>query len=161
MTTKLYGDGSAYIIRKQLIHRRVRQAAITLAFALVCVYGLYIRDLSVLTPTTFILVLSIFAAFKILDIIIDQSSLGYKRATRGLKGEQWVFEELSKLPSNYSVFRNIKVKEYLDVDLVVVGPTGVFAVEVKNVGGYITHEDGRRYTKWLKNEFWFYWDNDF
>jgi len=49
----------------------------------------------------------------------------------GIIGEKKVAEELAVLPDDYHVFFNIKIRNKGDIDAVVVGPTGVFAIEVK------------------------------
>jgi hypothetical protein len=62
----------------------------------------------------------------------------------GRNAEYEICDELvSALPENYSVFQDIKLpgkKE--NVDLVVIGKTGIFAIEVKSHTGKITFENG-------------------
>ena len=59
----------------------------------------------------------------------------------GARGEERVAGLLKSLPDNYHVFNDfVACKEH--IDHVVVGPTGVFAVETKNWRGQITIEDG-------------------
>ena len=55
----------------------------------------------------------------------------------GAAGERRVIETLSVLDDSYHVFWNVRVAGYpggqpTQLDLVVVGPTGVFLIEVKN-----------------------------
>ena len=50
---------------------------------------------------------------------------------KGYVGERRVAEELSGLPKDYAVFFNVPLGG-LDADAVVVGPVGVYVVEVKN-----------------------------
>ena len=58
----------------------------------------------------------------------------------GLEGEQAAAQVLCRLPDSYSCYQNLRVfydgKES-EMDMVVVGPTGVFIVEVKNQNGTI------------------------
>lgn len=68
------------------------------------------------------------------------------RWVNGIEGEGQIVDELKKLPDNYVVIRGLKVKEHLDVDCTVVGPTGVFAVEIKSHKGKIGF-DGRELTR--------------
>lgn len=51
---------------------------------------------------------------------------------RGELAEIQVKKTLLELPDSYSVFQNVLIKSDLDIDFVVVGPKGVFAVEVKS-----------------------------
>ena len=75
------------------------------------------------------------------------------RWVNGIEGEGEIVEELKKLPDNYVVIRGLKVKEHLDVDCTVVGPNGVFAIEVKSHKGKIEFDgqvltrNGRRFEK--------------
>lgn len=57
---------------------------------------------------------------------------------KGGKGEGAIYYELLKLPDNYFVFQDVKFpKKDFNIDFVVVGPTGIFAVEVKSHDGLI------------------------
>lgn len=67
----------------------------------------------------------------------------------GAAGEEIVARELARLPAGYHVFHSLDAGGGLlmwrggDIDHVVVGPTGVFAVETKNWRGPVTLADGR------------------
>ena len=52
----------------------------------------------------------------------------------GAAGESKVGKRLEKLPSEYKVFHDRKIpSSRANIDHIVVGPTGVFAIETKNV----------------------------
>jgi hypothetical protein len=52
---------------------------------------------------------------------------------QGSAGEEEVFSELSKLPDTYTVFRDIQFPGITaNVDFIVCGPTGAYAIEVKS-----------------------------
>ena len=51
---------------------------------------------------------------------------------RGEDAEIEVRKILGILSNNYIVFQNVPIKKNLDIDLVLVGPTGVYAIEVKS-----------------------------
>lgn len=54
----------------------------------------------------------------------------------GADGEKKALKEIeTALPDTYHVFANVKVQENMEADMVVVGPAGVFDVEVKNYNG--------------------------
>ena len=59
----------------------------------------------------------------------------------GARGEERVANLLAALPGSYHVFHDF-VADGSPVDHVVVGPTGVFAVETKNWRGEVTLEEG-------------------
>lgn len=56
---------------------------------------------------------------------------------KGLEGETIVSQELSRLPNNYYVIHDVTLhyKRRVQIDHVVVGPTGIFAIETKSMGG--------------------------
>ena len=58
---------------------------------------------------------------------------------RGLLGEQAVAEELQRLPAGYRVFHDVPGNGKWNIDHVVVGPAGVFAIETK----YRTKQPGK------------------
>ncbi len=61
----------------------------------------------------------------------------------GRKGETKVRYILSKLPNNYVVFINAKVLPPYNIDFIVLGPTGLFAIEVKSHNGQISFDGSR------------------
>jgi len=61
---------------------------------------------------------------------------------RGRKGEMSVAAELNRLPHGYRVLNGIESAKG-NVDHVVIGPTGVFAIETKNVSGTLSQRHGR------------------
>lgn len=77
-----------------------------------------------------------------------------KRLMPGLEGEKLVAEELKKLPSEYKLIKDFNYENKDSADFVVIGPTGVWTVEVKNYeAGEITFQDkellsnGRKFKK--------------
>ncbi|MBP2631770.1 MAG: hypothetical protein H6Q70_2398 [Firmicutes bacterium] len=64
----------------------------------------------------------------------------YKIFKAGATGESGLLEYVRKLPNQYHVFTNFQIKEkriYDEVDLLVIGDTGVFVIEAKNHVGKI------------------------
>ena len=68
---------------------------------------------------------------------------------KGAAGEEIVGRELARLPAGYHVFHALDAGGGVlmwrggDIDHVVVGPTGVFAIETKNWRGPVTLADGQ------------------
>ena len=85
--------------------------------------------------------LFLFILFVIVIIYIvkkaEKKNINVLKFLRGRKGEDAVFYILLGLDNNYHVLRNIKLNEYSDIDFIVVGPKGIFAVEVKSHKGDI------------------------
>ncbi|MFH1126366.1 MAG: nuclease-related domain-containing protein [Candidatus Altiarchaeota archaeon] len=77
----------------------------------------------------------------------------YMAWSSGPRGEERVLEELGKLKDDYVLIRNVVIPPSRgDIDYILVGPTGIFAIETKNVGGVVScdgdrwgrHKVGRR-----------------
>lgn len=67
---------------------------------------------------------------------------------KGMRGEQVIRDELSKLPDGYTVFQDVKIPgQWGNIDFVVLGPQGIFTIEVKSHQGKITF-DGRELLKY-------------
>ncbi len=62
---------------------------------------------------------------------------------RGRKGEDTILEELKKLPDEFRVYCDVKIQHPYNIDFLVTGPTGIFAIEVKSHVGEIGYENGR------------------
>jgi hypothetical protein len=59
----------------------------------------------------------------------------------GIAGEQSVGKQLKKLSDEFTIFHNLKIQGVGDIDYVVIGPTGIFAVEVKSHRGRFSSQD--------------------
>ncbi len=88
----------------------------------------------------------------------------YSIVKTGVEGEEITATVLSDLPDSYTCFFNLNVTyegETSELDAVVVGPTGVFVIETKNMNGTVNgnyesthwaqHKVGRRGTPYSKN----------
>lgn len=83
-----------------------------------------------------------YVLFKIANIQKHQAVLFKK----GITGENKVREQLQSLPDEYSVFVSVKLPlSKGNIDYVVVGPNGLFSVEVKNIDGTVSIQNGAVY----------------
>lgn len=67
--------------------------------------------------------------------------LMYRKASgtlQGLEGENDIKDEFPKLPPGYTFVRNIETENQGNFDYVILGPTGIWMVEVKSHKGYVT-----------------------
>lgn len=92
------------------------------------------------------LVICLLILVKTLDIVFGKAPKRLERKgdryLRGRSGEIECGRVLAKLPDRYTVFRDVTIDKYGNIDYVVVGPNGVWVVEVKNHGGRVGF-DGR------------------
>lgn len=62
---------------------------------------------------------------------------------QGMIGEQMVEERLKQLSPEFEVIPNVMINAYRNIDFVVVGPTGVWNIEVKSHKGRVEYKNGR------------------
>jgi hypothetical protein len=74
---------------------------------------------------------------RIIGLFIDKKNINLLKAEGGLRGEKTVLHLLEKLSDAYNIYRGLQPGTHGDIDLTVVGPTGVFTLEVKSHSGQI------------------------
>lgn len=101
-------------------------------------------------PQLFLIWLALLAGFVLVALLGD----GLDRIKEsGAKGEDEALKALSALPDSYTIFNQIYIPNErgkngrTELDLVVVGPNGIFVVEVKNIRGEV--EGSRQDWKWI------------
>jgi hypothetical protein len=71
-------------------------------------------------------------------MIANQYKIKVFQYKSGITGEEIVLRELLRLPDEYMIFRNIHLPHILwDIDFTVIGPSGIYIIEVKKVRGEI------------------------
>ena len=135
---KIYGESSQYLVERD---RRYRKLAWYCLSLLVISLGYFLSLLksrptltsAFVSATLFIIV--IFYINKKGEEFLNISDNYY----HGRKGEYAIFYELKKLSDDYLVFQDIKIPNGKgNIDFVVLGPTGIFTIEVKSHHGRIT-----------------------
>ncbi len=81
--------------------------------------------------------------FIIIGVILFKIGLEERESwDKGIEGEKTVFSYLRKLPDSYFVFNDVKLPNCKwNIDHIVLGPTGIFVIETKNINGYFLVED--------------------
>lgn len=75
----------------------------------------------------------------LIGVFVVLASKIFKQMGKNDRGEnaEWQIKKiLDELSDNYTVFQNVPIKSHLDVDFILVGPTGVLAIEVKSHKGF-------------------------
>ncbi|MDR3642480.1 MAG: nuclease-related domain-containing protein [Candidatus Doudnabacteria bacterium] len=106
-------------------------------WALYKYFGQLISHIS--QPGYIVVVLLVFSPIFLLikNLMAKEDGLA-GRFFQGLNGEDAVADELKKLPDAYSVYADVVVKPGQgNIDFVLVGPTGIFTIEVKSHRGII------------------------
>ena len=135
---QFYGKRSQYSVRMAWLG-----VAGALAYGLIGWWTLYImlktNIAHLLDPIFLIVMLIIYAP--IFWLILYQYKKEDNEANnffQGLRGEDAVANDLKKLPEAYSVFSDVLISGKIsNIDFVLVGPTGIYAIEVKSHRGAI------------------------
>lgn len=134
----IYGHPSRYLNANKTISK---YGALAYLIYFTIIIGIIIWRLSIASfslPAVFAITLVFGPILLITDSLMrKEESLMYKFRS-GIIGEKLIGDEIKKLDANYTVFQDVHVpgkKE--NIDFVVVGPTGIFAIEVKNHHGKV------------------------
>jgi hypothetical protein len=92
----------------------------------------------------FAYVVGVILLMPLLIWVVGRFDITLKKFGAGIGAETTVKSELSKLNDDYTVYHNMPVHSRGDVDFVVVGPTGVIAIEVKG-HKFPTHAQVQRF----------------
>lgn len=142
----VFGKRSAYL-RNKVWGAMAVLALLLLPLVYISSFG------QLITKAGYISLIIVLVLMLVILTAIQSRKRFINRLFGGMEGEEQITDELRKLPDEYVVIRGVKVKDRLDVDCVVIGPTGVFAVEVKshkgNIGfnGRSLTRNGRRFEK--------------
>lgn len=137
---KIYGERSHYLI---FLDRINYIAAFVYSVLLIVIwYIVFIKNFDTIS-SSFVGLLVLLILFGPLFWFVHKQAKKHKRESNnyydGRKGEYAIFYELKKLSDDYLVFQDIKIPNGKgNIDFVVLGPTGIFLVEVKSHRGGIT-----------------------
>lgn len=143
---KMRGHQSRYLTKKAENSRMIALVFVILICILLFVilehYTYFSRH-----PYTWLIFAGIFVIFFLFkyagDKLLDRSD----KFIDGRKGESAVYFELKTLPHEYSVFQDLHFNgQQFNIDFVVVGPTGVFTIEVKSHRNGEVHFKGQELT---------------
>lgn len=143
---KIIGEKSKYLIYMDYLHRI---ATILIYFILLYfIYSHFLKNNFVKPTSLFGILLITFLYFgflKWVDKLLNnysQTALNFKI---GRQAEYKIVEKLKTgLPDDFSVFQDVRLdKEKGNIDLVVIGKTGIFALEIKSHKGKVTFENNQ------------------
>lgn len=135
---RIIGNGSSYL------HQRRK------AFGLIMLASFILMEILLLSLRVFRQLPSSLALFGVLlflglaAVAADTFRSAEKQFFKffdGMYGEDRVVKLLRSLPDQYTIFRNCKTQANNDIDIIVIGPTGIYALEVKSHVGKIGFED--------------------
>jgi len=134
---KFYGNSDPYLRNKDVEYYFFAGVLAIFPFAgLVVILWAFTHRFN---PTSFsIAIFATIALVILMGPIVTQLKLVSGRYYRGRAAEKNIAQLLHKLPDDYTVFSNVRLGDHKgNLDFVVVGPGGVFILEVKAHGGDI------------------------
>ncbi len=146
--SKIYGRKSEYLVTKEKKHTK-RSYILGLG-----VFILLILDIIFLFNKKYLVEFLAFIISVVLLVLIYTIGSRIKKEQRisgnfyyGSKAESFILYKLSKLSNEYLVFQDVKFPgKRENIDFVVLGPTGIFTIEVKSHRGKIDF-DGKKLVK--------------
>lgn len=142
---RVYGNSSEYLHKKW---RETFRRGNVLVAGLLIAYFLFVYSTQRLEENLIVMFFcfALYVAFaKFVDNSTTTIQLMLDRITRGQNGEHIVCTTLAQLPDTYTVFRGLNLTGKSDIDFVVTGPTGIFAIEAKSHAGQVGY-DGSKLT---------------
>ena len=129
-----------YMFYKEANKRNGLRALIFFLLTVICgISAAYLQSLGL--TVIFMVALAAFAIIAISALVkVGATSNKLSILEAGIEGEEMASRCIKLLPDTYTAFRNLFVcydGRNSEMDLVIVGPTGVFVVEIKNQNGRI------------------------
>jgi hypothetical protein len=141
---KVFGAAGKHAGR-QSVEAFKRMFATALTLATICAFAAGIAVTAIITGAIGGLWLVIAVALVLLVFWlcnrtmrrVDQHETERMNWRKGAVGEYEVGAELERLSNDYNIFNNLNTTNFGNFDHIVVGPTGLFAIETKNWKGVI------------------------
>jgi hypothetical protein len=153
---KYYGQSSKYSLKlsKKFTYMILGGAGILLLLSLI------LRLVNETEIAKFIVIGIILLIVPAVLGVIKLAQKQLDKVDRGENGEKDIRSLLINLPDGYHVFEDVTVNRFGNIDFVVVGPTGTFAIEVKSHKGSLGYRNGelldygRRFEKNFLKQAW-------
>lgn len=137
-------------------------AIFIIIFIVLIIFSLYIRYLltNSFNPSWRLGILVLIGVF-ILKILFDFTGMSFKKWDNGAEAERKVRKVSAELPKEFKVIKSVITGSTGNVDEVIVGPTGVWVIEVKSHNGKITFDgkelirNGKPFEKKFLGQTWF------
>jgi hypothetical protein len=146
---RVLGEAARYVTGQSL--KKYRQQFVTLFLAVYCFalllgfyFGFSLHKHPYLSIPIFILIVGLgVIALLLVNRVTNNLETQRLDFRKGAAGEVLIGYLLEGLPDDYWVIHGLKLKpQYGDIDHIVVGPTGVYAIDTKNWRGVVT-ADGK------------------
>jgi hypothetical protein len=130
---QVFGEKSEYLIKKDRYFRYLAAILLVLYFFILFYLWSVFKNSNYLLISFLALVL-LYLLKRLIEQKLDISDKFYS----GRNGEYEICDELEKFPDEYSIFQDVKLDSMNgNIDFVVIGPTGIFVIEVKSQRGKV------------------------
>ena len=134
---QFFGQRSKYLVNKMDYY-----GCLAASIGLVGLITLLIWDIvywkNLLNQVALIVLLVIFPLLVVSYLLYKKIDNKAENFWQGLKGEDTIANVLKTLSNQYGIYADVKIKpDSGNIDFVVIGPTGLFAIEVKSHRGFI------------------------
>lgn len=133
----MYGGASRYLKAFEKIN-----AGLALAYLVVLwfiFYVVFVKEFALFFSPVSVIILAVI--FGPLAFYTYRRHKWHKRESqnfrRGRKGEDAIWYELEKLSDDFVIFQDMRLGDKGNIDFVVLGPTGLFTIEVKSNYGLV------------------------
>lgn len=141
---RMIGEPSKYLRNTRFLHIYDGLLLIVVMFWFYLIYLLLTKYFNFQVIPSAILSVIIIVIFKLIDQKEWQLISLAGKYRQGLEGEALIRKALTNLPDSYTVIQDVMIPgTKSNIDFVVVGVNGIFAIEVKSHKGVITY-DGKR-----------------
>jgi hypothetical protein len=131
---KFYGKSSGYLKFNDYKYHFYAFAVIVLVLPIIWLVSKFATPLGTAVAALVLILFLVTLASPLINLFNSEST----KYSHGLEGESEVKKELENLSNEYSIFQGIVLKPHKgDIDFIVVGPPGIFILEVKSFGGNI------------------------
>ncbi len=154
--SRFFGGDSQYLVRQKQRHKRILLLILIVSLAISIAIPILSFRYRKLQYLSYPLAAFSFVGYLWMKKTGDKKLHSARSYAKGAKGEKNIGLLLRRLPDDYLVFQDIKLeKDSGNIDFVVVGRKGVYAIEVKSHAGNITYENGQllRNGKSLETDF--------
>jgi hypothetical protein len=138
---QFFGGASKYLIQQKKLNKFWAFFGAVLVILSLILLWLLVYSFSYSFILSITAEIVIFLFFLLISRTVNEYIRIALRYKKGIRGEDQLANEFHNLPNGYTVFQDVKLPNtQRNIDFVVVGPTGIYAIEVKNVNGIISFD---------------------
>jgi hypothetical protein len=147
---RFYGSKSEYLTHQEQRHRKTVSSWIFFVILAVgLTFYICIKALDLSDPTASAMISLVAAgiaglsAYRLTSSKMERAEKVANQFHKGRKGEYSIYDKLLPLGENFFVFEDVRMPRMGNIDFIVLGPTGIYTLEVKSHQGRIGYRNGQ------------------